>query len=81
MITGENLICLDFSYRLLGLIIAVMNVCTHSIYNSHLPEFTVEVPEEAEAETIEVQKILLLEMRGILHKQIDNCLNTTTDKQ
>lgn len=38
---------------------------------SHLPEFTVKAPEEFEAETTEVQKILLLEVRGILQKWTD----------
>lgn len=49
-------------------------------YYSHLPEFTVEVPEDAEAETTEVQKILLLEVRGVLQKQIDNYLTVFTNK-
>lgn len=37
-------------------------------HHSHLPEFTVEVPEEVQAETTELQKILLLGVRGILYK-------------
>lgn len=41
---------------------------TTTCYYSHLPEFTVEAPEDVQAETSEVQKILLLEMRGILQE-------------
>lgn len=38
-------------------------------YYSQLPEFTIEGPEEFQTETTEVQKVLLLEVRGILQKQ------------
>lgn len=38
-------------------------------YYLQLPEFTIEGPEEFQTETTEVQKILLLEVRGILQKQ------------
>lgn len=38
-------------------------------YDSHCPEFTVEVPEKVQVETTtEVKEILLLEVRGILQK-------------
>lgn len=35
---------------------------------SQLPEFIVELPEKVHAEAIEVQKMLLLAVRGVLHK-------------
>lgn len=40
---------------------------------SHLPEFTVELPEEAETEATEVEKIFLLEVGCILPNKQDNC--------
>lgn len=77
-ITGETFICRDVSHLLTNEPdhddnYCCTNDCSVWIQNrqwecfySHLPEFTVEVPEDVQAKTTEVQKILLLEVRGIL---------------
>ena len=66
---SETSICLDVCGWVLGLINPKENLETQQ-QHSHLPEFTVEVPEAVEAEPTEVQEILLLEVRGVLQSKM-----------
>ena len=48
--------------------------------NSHLHEFTVEAPEQGEAEANEVQEELLLELRDILQCNKDRQTDRQTEE-